>query len=270
MKDSVRIQTRKDLHCPAIFLSDIHLGTRGCRADSLLAFLNTYSCDTLYLVGDIVDGWRLKSSFYWPQSHTEVVQKLMEKSRAGTRIVYVVGNHDEFLRKYTDLQLGNVELRDEAVHTTVSGKQLLVTHGDQFDIVTRYHRQLAILGDISYSVLLRLNVWLNLLRERSGYHYWSLSAWVKRKVKSAVSYIGRYEDAVVHECKRRGFDGIVCGHIHHAEACILQGTLYYNCGDWVESCTALLEDESGEISVHEWQQPSAEIVALKPQVSVGG
>lgn len=256
-------------HFPTIFLSDIHLGTPVCRAERLLSFLKSHTCENLFLVGDIVDGWRLKSNFYWPETHSEVVQTIMEMAKDGTNVIYVTGNHDEFLRKYTDLHLGNLRISDEAEHTTSAGRRLLIVHGDQFDIVTRYHRWVALLGDISYHVLVRLNLWLNSWRERFGYGYWSLADWAKRKVKRAVNFIGHFEDAVAHECKRRGFDGIVCGHIHHAEKTIIQGTEYYNCGDWVESCTALVEDNEGQLHILPWQQPRADIMPLTPKIAVG-
>ena len=232
-------------HYRTIFLSDVHLGARGCQADRLAAFLKAHTCDRLYLVGDIVDGWRLKANFYWPQEHTNAVRRILTLAKRGARLVYVTGNHDEFLRRYSDLAFGNISVVDRAVHETADGKRLLVVHGDQFDVVTRYHRWIAFLGDAGYNLLLRLNRWLNALRRRFGYGYWSLSAWVKRRVKRAINHIGDYERAVARECRRGGFDGVVCGHIHHAEIADFDGVRYMNCGDWVESCTALAEDRDG-------------------------
>jgi UDP-2,3-diacylglucosamine pyrophosphatase LpxH len=244
-------------HYRTIFLSDIHLGTRGCQADRLLDFLKLHTCDTLYLVGDIIDGWRMRSSIYWPQEHSNVLRRFLTLSKRGTRIIYVTGNHDEFLRKYSDLAIGNLELVDEAVHVSAVGERLLVVHGDEYDVVTRYHRWVAFLGDVSYTLLLELNRHLNALRSRFGYGYWSLSAWIKHRVKRAVSFISDFEEAVAHQCRKQGFQGVVCGHIHHAEIRDLDGTRYMNCGDWVESCTALVEDEQGRFRVLHWSRTPA-------------
>jgi UDP-2,3-diacylglucosamine pyrophosphatase LpxH len=255
-------------HYRTIFLSDIHLGTRGCQADRLLDFLKTHTCDRLFLVGDIVDGWRLKSQLFWPQSHTNVLRRFLTLSKRGTEVIYVTGNHDEFLRKYSDMALGNLQLVDRAVHLTADGRRLLIVHGDEFDVVTRYHRWLAFLGDAGYNVLLEINRHFNRLRSHLGYGYWSLSAWVKHRVKRAVSYIGEYEEAVVYQCRRQGFEGVVCGHIHHAEIRDIDGVCYMNCGDWVESCTALVEDANGRFAILDWsrQHPLAEnVVALEPK-----
>lgn len=239
-------------HYRTIFLSDIHLGTRGCQADRLLDFLKHHTCDRLYLVGDIVDGWRMKSSIYWPQEHSNVLRRFLTLAKRGTRVIYVTGNHDEFLRRYSDLALGNLSLVDEAVHVTAGGERLLVIHGDEFDVITRYHRWIACLGDAGYAALLVLNRYLNRLRSRFGYGYWSLSAWIKHRVKKAVSFISEFEQAVAHHCRRLGHQGVVCGHIHHAEIRDLDGVRYLNCGDWVESCTALVEDEHGRFEILQW------------------
>ena len=235
-----------------IFLSDIHLGTKGCQADRLTAFIKAHDCETLYLVGDIIDGWRLKSSFYWPQAHNNVLRSVFTLMKRGTRVVFVTGNHDEFLRKYSDMEVGHLSLVDQAVHETADGKKLLVMHGDQFDVITRYHRWLAFLGAIGYDLLLWLNRYLNAARAHFGYGYWSLSAWIKRRVKKAVNHVSDFEEAVAYQCRRRGFDGVVCGHIHHAEITSYGGVTYMNCGDWVESCTALVEDAVGRFSIIDW------------------
>ena len=239
-------------HYRTIFLSDIHLGTRGCQAERLVHFLKHHHCETLYLVGDIIDGWRLRANFYWPQSHNNVLRRFFTLMKRGTRIVFVTGNHDEFLRKYSDLEVGNLCLVDQAVHETADGSRLLVVHGDQFDVITRYHRWVAFLGDLGYHLLLRLNRALNAARARFGYGYWSLSAWIKRRVKQAVNFVSDFEDAVAYQCRRRGFDGVVCGHIHHAEISDCDGVTYMNCGDWVESCTALVEDQAGRFRIVDW------------------
>jgi UDP-2,3-diacylglucosamine pyrophosphatase LpxH len=250
-------------HYRTIFLSDIHLGTRGCRAELLLDFLKQHTCDHLYLVGDIIDGWRLKSTIYWPQSHTNVMRRFLTLAKRGARITYVTGNHDEFLRRYSDLEMGNIHLVDEAVHETADGTRLLVTHGDQFDVITRYHRWIAFLGDLGYDWLLAVNRVFNGVRERLGLGHWSLSAWVKYKVKRAVNFISDYEGAVAYACERRGFGGVVCGHIHHAEARSIGDVRYYNCGDWVESGTALVEDRRGHLSIVRWQMPTADVIPLR-------
>lgn len=237
-----------------LWLSDLHLGTVGCKAEHLVEFLKHNECETLYLVGDIIDGWKLAASWYWPQEHTNVIRKLLTKSKRGTRIYYVTGNHDEFLRKFVDyrLEIGNIRLINEAVHETADGRRLLVLHGDYFDVITRYHRWLAQLGDFAYEATMAANVWFNRVRQRIGLPYWSLSAYAKQRVKTAVSVISQFEEAVAHECRRRGLDGVICGHIHHAEIRDIGGISYHNCGDWVESCTALAEDFNGKLSLIRW------------------
>ncbi len=235
-----------------IWLSDLHLGTRGCRAGDLIAFLKRHECETLYLVGDVIDGWRLKAGIFWPQSHTDVIRRILTKAKRGAHVVVVTGNHDEFLRRYTDVELGNITICDEAEHYTADGRRMLVIHGDQYDGVVQAHRWLAFLGDKGYTLLLVANHWFNRFRERFGYGYWSLSAHVKSKVKSAVNFIYEFEHAVAWDCERRGFDGVVCGHIHHAEIREVDSVTYHNCGDWVESCTALIERYDGVIETRRW------------------
>jgi len=230
----------------AIWISDIHLGTRGCQADKLLDFLKKHDSEYLYLVGDIIDGWRLKRSWYWPQEHNDVVQKILRKARKGAKVIFVPGNHDEFAREYLGHRFGDVEVVDRAIHETADGRRFLVIHGDQFDVVVRYAKWLAVLGDRAYTLLLALNIVFNRIRERLGRPYWSLSAYLKFKVKNAVKYIAEYETAIARAAAEEGVDGVVCGHIHHAEKKDIDGVDYFNCGDWVESCTALVEDEEGE------------------------
>ena len=235
-----------------IWLSDIHLGTRGCKAEYLIDFLRHNEAQTIYLVGDIVDGWRLKKSWYWPQTHNDVVQKLLRMVRKGSRVIYVPGNHDEWLRPYALLHFGGVEVLDEAVHITADGRRLLVIHGDIFDTVVKHAKWLAALGDNAYTIALYINRYFNLLRRTLGYEYWSLSAYLKLKVKNAVQYIGSFAEALSDEARKRGLDGVVCGHIHHAEIRDLNGVLYCNDGDWVESCTALVEHFDGRLEIIEW------------------
>ena len=260
---------RSKTHYRTIFLSDIHLGTKGCQAELLLDFLKQHSCDRLYLVGDIIDGWRMKSSgIYWPQAHNNVMRRVLTLMKRGTQVTYVTGNHDEFLRKYSPMEIGNLRIVDEWTHETADGRKLLVVHGDQFDVITRYHQWLAWLGDAGYTLLLELNRHYNVLRRRFGYGYWSLSAWVKQRVKKAVSHIGHYEEAIAHQCRKQNYDGVVCGHIHHAEISDFDGVQYMNCGDWVESCTALVEDRNGQFHILDWAQTHNEqpnVVDFEPE-----
>ena len=238
----------------SIFISDVHLGTRGCKADFLLDFLKHTESDTLFLVGDIVDGWRLRKAWYWPQAHNDVVQKLLRKARKGTKVFYIPGNHDEAFRDYCGVHFGGVEIRQDYVYETPEGRRLLVMHGDAFDGIVKYHKWLAHLGDRAYNLCLALNTWLNLLRRRLGFSYWSLSAFLKLKVKNAVQFIDNFETAVAEEARKRGVDGVVCGHIHHAEMRDIDGILYCNDGDWVESCTALVEHFDGTLEILRWAE----------------
>ncbi len=246
--------SQHDYRC--VFISDTHLGTRGCRGDFLADFLRRTSCEQLYLVGDIIDGWRLRKSWYWDEHHDEVLRQILRKARAGTEVTYIPGNHDEMFRAWLPLglEIAGIRLRDEAVHTTADGKRLLVTHGDAFDSVVRYYKLLAILGDSAYTFALVTNRWFNAVRRRLGYPYWSLSQWLKRQVKEAVKAIDRFESALANEAKRRGFDGVVCGHIHHAEMREVNGVMYLNDGDWVESCTALVEHHDGRLELIDWAE----------------
>lgn len=237
-----------------VWISDIHLGTAGCNAELLLDFLHSMECETLYLVGDIIDGWRLRKGWYWPTSHNEVLRRILKMARKGTRVVYVPGNHDEMFRDYTGLDFGGIELAHEAIHETADGRLLLVTHGDMFDSVVLYARWLAFLGDAAYTFLLKANIWLNATRRRFHLPYWSLSSYAKIRVKNAVQFIGQYEEAVARAAIERGVDGVVCGHIHHAEIREFDGVTYYNDGDWVESCTALVEDKDGAMLIVDWAE----------------
>lgn len=239
-------------HHRAIFISDLHLGTPGCQASALLDFIKCNPSDYLYLVGDIVDGWQLRRRWYWPELHNDVVQKLLRRARKGCRIIYIPGNHDEFARRYLGHQFGGIDVVDDAVHITADGKSLWVTHGDRFDSVIQCAKWLAYLGDNLYEFTLRVNTHLNHWRSRLGLSYWSLSAYLKHKVKKAVMYVTDFEEAVAHETRRRGHDGVVCGHIHRAEMRTINGILYCNDGDWVESCTALVEHSNGALELVHW------------------
>ena len=235
-----------------IFISDIHLGTPGCQASALLDFIKSNSSDYLYLVGDIVDGWQLRRRWFWPQAHNDVIQKLLKRSRKGCRIVFVPGNHDEFARGFVGHQFGGVDVVTDAVHLTADGRRLWVTHGDHFDGVIRYAKWLAYLGDNLYELTLRFNRHLNNWRARMRLPYWSLSAYLKGKVKTAMNYVTDFEVAVANEARKRGYHGVVCGHIHRAEMRDIGGILYCNDGDWVESCTALVEHLDGRLELVHW------------------
>ena len=239
-------------HYRTIFISDLHLGTPGCQALALLDFLKAHPSDTLYLVGDIIDGWQLRRKWYWPQAHNDVVQKLLKRARKGCRVVFVPGNHDEFARGFIGHRFGDIEVLQEAVHTTADGRQLWVIHGDYFDAVVQCAKWLAMVGDNLYELTLRINRHLNILRARLGLPYWSLSAYLKHKVKSAVSYVTDFEEAVANEARSRGYQGVVCGHIHRAEMRDIGGVLYCNDGDWVESRTALVEHMDGTLELLHW------------------
>jgi UDP-2,3-diacylglucosamine pyrophosphatase LpxH len=235
-----------------IWISDIHLGTRGCNDRMLIDFLDHVDSQYLYLVGDIIDGWRMKKRFYWPERHNAIVRRVMKRAKRGTEVIYIPGNHDEMFRQFAGMNFGGVEIRSKAVHTTADGRKLLIVHGDEYDAVVLAHRWLAFLGDWAYRTLMQLNVAVNGVRRFFGLEYWSLSKHAKHKVKSAVSVISRFEEALAHEAKSKGVDGVVCGHIHTAEIRDFDGTVYYNDGDWVEGCTALVEHFDGRMEILHW------------------
>jgi UDP-2,3-diacylglucosamine pyrophosphatase LpxH len=238
----------------SIWISDLHLGTKGASVQELLAFLRTTESENLFLVGDIIDMWQLSKKWYWPKAHNEVIQKILRKSRKGTKVVYVPGNHDETVRDFLPLMLGDIEVAHEYDYTTVSGKKMLVTHGDLYDIITQYHKWLARLGDWGYVTLIEVNRYLNWFRRKFRLGYWSLSKYVKTKVKNAASFIGHFEEGLAEACKIRGYDGIIAGHIHHAEIRMIDGILYMNDGDFVESRTALAEQHDGRFVLLEWRE----------------
>ncbi|PCJ30006.1 MAG: UDP-2,3-diacylglucosamine hydrolase [Gammaproteobacteria bacterium] len=250
----------------SVWISDVHLGFRGCSADYLLHFLQHVECDYLYLVGDIIDIWEMKKRLYWPQEHNNVIRTLLGKAKHNTKVIYVPGNHDEMLRDFNGVVFGNIEIRNETIHTTADGKKLLILHGDQFDGVVQFSPFLAKLGSRLYDYLLRANRWVNYVRRKMGFPYWSLAAFLKHKVKNAVKYIGDFEKAVAHEAAKQGVDGIVCGHIHRAEISRIEGVDYFNCGDWVESCTALVEQQDGSMEILKWadlhQAPNVQLAQV--------
>jgi UDP-2,3-diacylglucosamine pyrophosphatase LpxH len=239
-----------------IFISDTHLGTRGCKAEALADFLAANESRTLYLVGDIIDGWQLKRRWYWTPAQSRVVSEILRKVHGGTRVIFVPGNHDEFARDYCGLLFAGIEVKNELIHETGDGRRLLVLHGDQFDSVIACAKWLAHLGDWAYGAALAWNDRLAVLRRALGFPYWSFSAWAKHKVKNASQYISHFEEAVAAEAHRRGVDGVVCGHIHHAEIRTIGGIVYHNDGDWVESCSALVEDERGHMEILRWTTAS--------------
>ncbi len=247
----------------SVFISDIHLGMRNCQAEALLDFLRAIDPETLYLVGDIVDFWKVKRGPHWPQSHNDVLQKLLRKTRQGVRVVMIPGNHDEGLRDYCGMNFGGVEIRRDAVHVGPTGKRYLVLHGDEFDVVVRYARWLAFLGDRGYDLALAMNVPVNVARRLLGLDHWSLAKFLKLKVKTAVNFIGEFEHALATEARRRGVDGLICGHIHHANDRDIEGVHYLNCGDWVESCTAIGERYDGAFEIIRWQ----DVVAAKAPIA---
>ena len=238
----------------ALFISDIHLGTRGCKADFLLDFLRHTKSDKLYLVGDIIDGWRLRKNWFWPQAHNDVMQKLLRKARKGTDVVFIPGNHDSFARHFLDHEFGQIKVRRDDIHITLSGQRFLVMHGDECDGVMKYAKWLAILGDHAYVAALALNNWYNAARRLMGLPYWSLSRYLKHKVKNAVQFISNYEETMAQMARGRGADGVICGHIHHAEIRSIDGIAYLNDGDWVESCTALAEHFDGRWEIIDWAE----------------
>lgn len=236
----------------SVFISDVHLGTRGCQAELLLDFIRHMECDRLYLVGDIVDGWKLKSGWCWPQAHNDVVQKILRMARKGVEVIYIPGNHDDRVRDFCGVHFGGVVVARDAIHETADGRRFLVTHGDEFDGIVQHARWLAFVGDWSYRAILAANTLMNRVRRRLGFGYWSFSAFLKTRVKNALQFIENFEAAVAAEARRRGVDGVICGHIHKAEMRDIDGIVYVNDGDWVESCTALVEHADGRLEILEW------------------
>lgn len=241
-----------------IWISDVHLGTKGCNAELLIDFLDHTDSETMYLVGDIIDGWRLKKKFYWPAAHNDIVWRLLKRAKRGTRIVYIPGNHDEMFRQFTGLNFGGIEIRRAAFHDTADGRRLMVLHGDEFDAVMLSHRWLAFVGDWAYVSVMKLNVFVNGIRKALGKPYWSLSKAAKHKVKNAVEFIGKYEEVVAKAAGERGVDGVVCGHIHTAEHRMFdhdgREVEYWNDGDWVEGCNALVEHHDGTMEILNWPE----------------
>lgn len=246
-------------HYRAVFISDVHLGYSGCRADYLLDFLRSTTCDRLYLVGDIIDIWQMKKRIFWPQQHNDVIRTILGKAKHGTRIIYVPGNHDELLRDYDGIKFGNLEIQERCIHETKCGKQMLVIHGDQFDGVIKFSRTLKLIGSWIYDLLLEANTLINFIRRKLGLSYWSLARVLKHRVKQAVTYTSNFETILANEAKKRKVQGIIAGHIHRAEIAKINGLLYCNCGDWVESCTALVERNDGWLELIHWTEQQASV-----------
>jgi UDP-2,3-diacylglucosamine pyrophosphatase LpxH len=245
-------KSREELLAPkryrAGWISDAHLGTRGCNSEALLDFLRENDFETLYVVGDLIDIWALRRGIYWPQQHNDVIQKILRKARKGTHVIYIPGNHDELVAGFCGAY-GNIDIKQSAIHVTACGERILIIHGHELDTVVQNVKWLAFAGDLGYQFLLSLNPLINFVRRRFGLGYWSLSAYAKRRVKDAVSFIGKFEAAVTHYAARHRVDAVLCGHIHSPAIREFDSVTYYNCGDWVESCTALVEESDGQINM---------------------
>jgi UDP-2,3-diacylglucosamine pyrophosphatase LpxH len=259
------VEKKAPIKVRSVWISDIHLGFRGCQAEALLHFLHSVETEYLFLVGDIVDFWSIKKNVYWPQYHTNVIRSILGKAKHGTKVIYVPGNHDEVMRDCVGHVFGNIEIHQDYVHITADGKKLLVLHGDEFDVIVKHSRFIAKLGNVAYDTLLYLNRYVNGMRKFLGFSYWSLASYLKLKVKNAVSYISSFEEALAHLAKDRGVDGVVCGHIHHAEVREINSILYCNDGDWVESCSTLFEHMDGSLELVFWADRFASEKHLQEQ-----
>ncbi|UDF29213.1 UNVERIFIED_ORG: UDP-2,3-diacylglucosamine diphosphatase [Roseateles sp. XES5] len=256
-------------HFRTLFISDVHLGSKAAKADFLIDFLRHHEAETIVLVGDIIDGWQLRRSWYWPQAHNDVIQKILRKARKGCRVIFIPGNHDEFARDFPGTHFGGVEVAERIIHEAADGKRYLVLHGDEFDVVVRHARVVAYLGDWAYDAAIAINVVFAAIRRKLGLPYWSFSAWAKQQVKSAVNFIGEFQRVVAEEARRNNADGVICGHIHHAVITEIDGIRYINSGDWVESCTAIAEHHDGEMELITWQKLAsvpAEVLPVSRQM----
>lgn len=263
-KPNTHVKPIRPVHYRAIFISDVHLGFSGCSAHFLLDFLRSTTCDYLYLVGDIIDIWQMKKKPYWPQAHNDVIRTILGKAKHGTRIVYVPGNHDEVIKDYDKVTLGHLEIHKEYVHITRAGKRFLVVHGDEYDCIVAHSQVLALIGSSLYEVLLKANYCVNFLRRKLGFSYWSLAGVLKHAVKNAVNYISNYETVLAFEARKYNVDGLITGHIHKAEISLIDGMIYCNCGDWVESCTALVERHDGSLELLHWTEQQTSVKVYPP------
>ncbi len=252
---------KRPLKFRSVFISDVHLGYRSCRVEFLHDFLKQLDTEYLYLVGDIVDLWSMKRNFYWPQEHNNVLRLILSKAKQGTKVIYIPGNHDEMFRDFVGHDFGNLQVRRNAVHTTAEGRKLLVLHGDEFDGAIKCAAWLGLVGHHAYELILSLNRRVNWLRGKLGFPYWSLAAYLKSKAQTAVKYIDRFEYSAVDAARRRGLDGVLCGHIHRPKMAEVDGLHYMNCGDWVESCTTLVEDHAGQFTLMHWSDRQSIVTA---------
>lgn len=253
-----------------IWISDVHLGYKGCKADYLLDFLRATECEYLYLIGDIIDVWSMQRTMYWPQAHNNVIRTILGKAKHGTKVVYIPGNHDYQFREYHGMKFGNLIIKREDIHLTADGKLLLLMHGDEFDSAMQCGRLTSFIGNLGYDILLYLNRHFHAVRSRFKFSYWSLSSFIKGKVKNAMKHIHCYEALVATEAKRRGVDGVVCGHIHHAELRDIDGIIYCNDGDWVEHCTAMVEHKDGKLELIHWSDKQHAVKELQEPVYIKG
>lgn len=252
------------LHYRSVWISDTHLGTKGCKAEQLRDFLDHVDCDTLYLVGDIIDLWKFRNGFYWPALHSDIVQRIFNKAEQGTRVLYIPGNHDESFRKHAGMYFNGIDIRLNAVHETRDGRRFLVLHGDEFDSMVCHNKSLAYIGGEAYEILLVINRWYNHIRSLLGYKHWSLSAFLKNKVKNIARFMDNYQHVLGLEAQKRQVDGVICGHIHHADITQMEfGKTYCNCGDWVESCTALVEHDDGRLALIRWREEGQALLDRK-------
>lgn len=259
----------RPLNCRTVWLSDIHLGYRGCKAEFLLDFLRNVECETIYLVGDIIDIWYLKrKGFFWPQLHNDVIRTILGKAKHNTKVIYIPGNHDEMFREYNGLQFGNVEIYNQYIHYTADGRKLLMMHGDEFDGAVQYNRLISFIGDKAYDFLLYINRHLYVFRRKFGFPYWSFASYIKSKIKNAMDAIAKFETAVAHKAKQAQVDGLVCGHIHHAQIKEINDILYCNDGDWVENCTTLIEHHDGTLELLRWHESVTSLAIYPPKNNI--
>lgn len=252
----------------SIWISDTHLGSKECKAEYLLKFLNSTESENLFLLGDIIDIWSYRKNKYWPQLHTDIIRAILDKAQNGTRVVYIPGNHDEMIKNYTGRMFGDVEIMQRHIHTTAEGKKLLLIHGDEFDHLIQYSKILCTLGDWSYTRLLKINQVINFLRRKAGIPYWSFASYLKKRVKSAREHIERFENIVTTEAHRMHVDGVVCGHIHHMEMHMKHNILYCNDGDWVENCTTLVEHHNGKLEILHYSEHTQAIKSCHNDIIV--
>jgi UDP-2,3-diacylglucosamine pyrophosphatase LpxH len=246
----------------SIWISDVHLGYKGCKAEYLLDFLRTTETEYLYLVGDIIDLWSMKRIMYWPQDHNNVIRTILGKAKHGTKVIYIPGNHDEQFREYSGMVFGNLEIHEEYEHTTADGRRILMLHGDKFDAIMKCSRLAEFVGSLGYDLLLYSHRMFDRIRRRLGFPFWSLAKFIKFRVRNAVKHIRKFETIVAHDAKRRGADGVICGHIHHADIRYIDGVLYCNDGDWIENCTALVERHDGTIELLHWSDKQHSLKAI--------